>query len=333
MKSFGLISALLLLVFHVNAQDIHWSQFNDNPIFQNPGNSGRFKGDYRFHANYRDQWRSVSVPFSTFSLSADTRFAKIPQLGLGALFFHDQAGDGKFRTVELQVSPSYQFKLTGDSVHTLRAGVQLGMNHRQVNMDKFSFDAQFDGTVYNPSLPTNEAYQNDRRTNFSAGAGVVYEWYQGPRKRVSGGAALFNINAPDNGFYGEKIPRDRRINLFAKGQFELNYDWDILPTIMFNAQGKYKEIIMGSTVRYILIDRLGEYRAIYFGAFYRNRDAGYVSVGLDYQNWYAGLSYDLNFSKLLPASNARGGIEVSLRYIMTRFKPKKVLHRVCPDYI
>ncbi len=333
MKIYWLISLFLFSAFSILAQDIHWSQFNDNPIFQNPANSGRFKGDYRIHGNYRDQWRSVTVPFSTFSFSGDTKFAFMPKFGLGALFFHDQAGDGKFKTVEFQISPSYQFKLTSDSVHTLRAGLQLGMNHRQVNMDKFSFDAQFDGTIYNPSLPTNETFQNQKNTNFSLGTGLVYEWFKGERKRISGGLALFNLNKPNQGFYGQTVQRDMRVNLFAKGQFEINYDWDLLPTFQLNFQGKYKEIILGSSARYILIDRLGEYRAVYFGAFYRNKDAGYLSAGMDYQNWYAGLSYDVNFSKLTPASNVRGGIELSVRYIITRFKPKKVLHRVCPDYI
>jgi type IX secretion system PorP/SprF family membrane protein len=332
-KIYYLLSLLLFCAYSAVAQDIHWSQFNDNPIFQNPANSGRFTGDYRIHGNYRDQWRSVTVPFSTFSFSGDTKFAKIPKLGLGALFFHDQAGDGKFKTIELQISPSYQMNLTNDSVHTLSAGLQIGMNHRQVNMDKFSFDAQFDGTIYNPNLPTNEIFQNQKNTNFSIGTGLVYEWFKGERKRISGGLALFNLNKPNQGFFGQTVQRDMRLNLFAKGQFELNYDWDLLPTFQLNFQGKYKEIILGSSARYILIDRLGEYRAVYFGAFYRNKDAGYLSAGMDYQNWFAGLSYDINFSKLTPASNVRGGIELSVRYIITRFNPKKVLHRVCPDYI
>ena len=47
-------------------QDIHWSQFNDNQLYQNPAHTGHFDGDYRFIGNYRDQWRSVTVPFSTF---------------------------------------------------------------------------------------------------------------------------------------------------------------------------------------------------------------------------------------------------------------------------
>ena len=33
--------------------------------FSNPGNAGQFNGDVRFVANYRDQWRSVTVPFQT----------------------------------------------------------------------------------------------------------------------------------------------------------------------------------------------------------------------------------------------------------------------------
>jgi chromosome segregation protein len=42
---------------------------------------------------------------------------------------------------------------------------------------------------------------------------------------------------------------------------------------------------------------------------------------------------DTNISKLIPASTARGGLEISVEYILTRFKPKKVIHRICPDYI
>jgi type IX secretion system PorP/SprF family membrane protein len=324
---------LLPFAFQSMAQDIHWSQYNDNPIFQNPGNSGKFKGDYRFYGNYRDQWRSVTKPFSTISFSADTRFSAYPKFGLGLILFNDQAGDGNFRTTEVQVSPSYQIKITSDSTHTIRAGLQVGMNQRQVNMSKFSFDSQFDGIEYNGSLPTNESFQSDRNTNVSVGTGLVYEWFKNDRQRISGGIALLNINRPNQGFYGTKVLRDRRLNVFVKGQFKVDFDWDILPSIQLNFQGKYKEIVLGSTARYIMIDRLGEYRALYFGAFYRNKDAGYLSLGMDYQNWFAGVSYDLTFSKLVPASKVRGGVEVSVRYILTQFKPKKQIHRICPDYI
>jgi len=127
-------------IFLSFGQDIHWSQFNDIPIFQNPGNAGHFNGDYRFVANYRDQWRSVTVPFSTISFSADMHLPNKKNIGVGLLFFHDAVGDGKLRTTEIQGNFSYLIKLSKDSMHCVRPGVNIGMNHRQINWNQlYSF--------------------------------------------------------------------------------------------------------------------------------------------------------------------------------------------------
>lgn len=317
----------------VFAQDIHWSQFNDNPIYQNPGNTGQFLGDIRFVGNYRDQWRSVTVPFNTISASADANMRFNRNLGIGGLIFHDVVGDGQFRTVELQGNVSYLLKLTSDSTHTIRPGFNVGMNHRQLNSDQFYFDSQFNGIQFDPGLPTNETFLTDSKTNFSFGIGSIYQYYQNERFNITAGVALFNINRPDQGFFTTKIQRDRRLNVFAKGIYKLNYDWDILPSMQLSVQGVYREFLIGASAKYTLINRLGEYRALYGGLFYRNKDAAYLSVGMDYQNWFVGMSYDINFSSLVPASRLRGGFELSVRYILTRFKPAKIVHRICPDYI
>ena len=327
------ILVILLLTYSVKAQDIHWSQYNDNPLFQNPGNAGNFNGDYRFVANYRDQWRSVTVPYTTLSLSADGKLEKHKNLGYGILFFHDVVGDGSLRTLEVQGNISYLLKLSKDSTHTLRAGINLGMNHRQLNFDKLYFNNQYDGVQYNPALSSNEVLSNDRKTNFSTGIGVVYQYYVNKRFNIIGGVGAYNLNKPNQGFYNDVILRDIRTNIFAKGIYKIGFDWDIVPSINLSFQGKYNEIIFGSSVKYTLIDRLGEYRALYAGGWFRNKDAGYISAGMDYQSWFVGLSYDINFSKLVPASRARGGFEIAVRYILHRFKPKKIVHRICPDYI
>jgi len=327
------IFIILILAHCVSAQDIHWSQFNDNPIFQNPGNAGNFNGDYRFVANYRDQWRSVTVPFTTLSLSADGKLDKHKNLGYGILFFHDVVGDGSLRTIEVQGNVSYLLKLSKDSTHTLRTGINLGMNHRQLNFDKLYFNNQYDGVQYNPSLSSNEVLSNDRKTNFSVGIGVVYQYYINKRFNIIAGVGSYNLNKPNQGFYNDVILRDIRTNIFAKGIYKIGFDWDIVPSINLSFQGKYNEIIFGSSVKYTLINRLGEYRALYAGGWFRNKDAGYISAGMDYQSWFVGLSYDINFSKLVPASRARGGFEIAVRYILHRFKPKKIVHRICPDYI
>jgi len=229
LKTTGILLILFSLkLFISTGQDIHWSQFNDIPLFQNPGNAGHFNGDYRFVANYRDQWRSVTVPFSTFSVSADTRLNNNKNIGLGMLFFNDVVGDGKMRTIEFQGNASFLMKITKDSTHTIRPGINFGMNHRQINWDQLYFDNQFNGTNFDPSLPTNEIYQTDRRTNVSLGAGAVYEYYKGKREKITAGIAFYNLNRPDQGFYGQKIQRDIRMNIFAKCLYNLDVDWDLV---------------------------------------------------------------------------------------------------------
>lgn len=328
-----LISFVISLLTPAVAQDVHWSQFNQNPVFQNPGNTGHFNGDIRFVGNYRDQWRSVTVPFSTLSLSVDANLKKMKNLGYGILFFHDVVGDGQFRTIEAQGNVSYLMKLSKDSTHSIRPGVNIGLNHRQFNFDQFYFDNQFDGVAYNPALSTNESLQSDSKSNLSVGLGSIYQYYKNDRFNFTAGVGAFNLNRPNQGFYGTYIPRDIRLSVFAKGIVKIGLDLDLVPGIQYSNQGKYHELMVGSSVKYILINRLGQYRALYAGLWYRNKDAGFISVGMDYQSWFAGLSYDINFSKLVPASRARGGIEISVIYILHRFNPKKIVHRICPDYI
>lgn len=331
-------STLLVFVCFVSgmkvlAQDIHWSQFNANPIFQNPGNTGHFNGDMRFVGNFRDQWRAVSVPFQTLSVSMDGKPYNYRNLGIGGLFFHDVAGDGAFRTIELQANVSYLLKISSDSTHIIRPGINFGMNHRQVNWDAFQFGNQYNGQQFDPSMASNENYTTDRKTNFSVGIGAVYEFNIAKRKQLTAGIAAFNLNRPNQGFYTTQIQRDVRTNLFLRGNYPLGFDWDLIPSLQLNIQGKYSEFVVGSSVKYTLIDKLGEYRAVYAGGWFRNKDAGFLSVGMDYQNWFVGISYDINFSKLVVASRARGGMEFAVRYIIHRFKPKKIVHRICPDYI
>ena len=326
------ILLLLLSAAPGLAQDIHWSQVNRQPLYQNPGNTGLFNGDIRLTGNYKDQWRNVSVPFSTVAAGIDGKWAK-RGLSWGGLLFYDQVGDGKFQTVELQLSLAKQLKLTSDSVHCLSAGLQLGMNHRQVNMDKFYFDNQFDGIVFDPSLPTQENFISDSRTNAAVAAGAVYTWNRAIGEQLTVGLGSFNLTRPNQGFYGQKVQRDIRLSLFGSYIKPLNSDWAIVPGLSFNIQGKYRELVLGSQARYTLINRMGVYRAVDGGLWFRNRDAVIVRAGIAIQNWSFALSYDTNISKLVPASRLRGGLELSIHYIITRFRPQNVIHRICPDYI
>ncbi len=325
-----LIIVLLGLCKISLSQDVHWSQFNDNQLFQNPAHAGHFNGDYRFITNYRNQWKSVTIPFSTFSASMDMRKNNF---GVGVLFFHDQAGDGKFKTIEAQVNLSYQLNLVKDSSHMLRLGLNGGLNHRQLNWNKLYFDNQYNGYVFDPTLPTNENYQSDSKSNVSIGFGVMHEWKKRDRFKIVSGIAAYNLNQPNQGFYSDVIKRDIRYTSFVKGTFQLNPKWDVVPSIQYGLQGIYRELLIGSSFKYYLIDTPKKYQALYIGGWNRGVDASFLSLGMDYNDLFVGISYDINYSKLVPASRMRGGFEFAARYIIRMFKPKKILHRVCPDFI
>ena len=306
-----------------------------NPVYLNPALTGNHACDWRFSGSQRSQWRSVSRPYNTVAISAENRQGWIlPGLYHGVNIFHDVAGDGNFRTTEFNISSAYQFYLNNDSTHSVTPGIQLGINHRNIDFSLLSFDNQFNGYYYDPSLSTQENFGTNKRTGFNMAIGAIYSYKPEYRKELVAGIGWFNIPQIKQSFYGDDlIKRDRRVMIHAKANYPLNYEWDIQPGIMMQFQGKYNEIIFGTNARYIIKDKKGEFIAPYAGVWLRNRDAAYLTAGAYYNSWKAGVSYDVNFSQLTPASNLRGGLEFSVQYILCIFKPKEIQHRICPDYM
>src|ERR1700741_4799335 len=91
-----LIALSSVFALGLNAQDIHFSQFNEAPLLINPANTGLFNGYSRANLNYRNQWSSAGSPFKTIAASFDAEIglkkAKGAYLGLGGFVFQDKAG-------------------------------------------------------------------------------------------------------------------------------------------------------------------------------------------------------------------------------------------------
>ena len=319
----------------INAQDIHYSQFFNSPLNLNPALTGMFNGDYRFVANFRTQWASVTIPYNTFSLSADAQNPlNKKNLGVGFLFNHDKAGDSKFKTTQINFSGSYIKALDDDSTLIVSAGLTAGITFRNLAYDPLRFDSQYDGFQYDPSLPTNESFARDSRVypNFNIGASVLK--MRGGRQYILGGISFNNLQKPKQSFFNTNtIKLDRKLNIHGEGAITLADKWDIIPSINFQFQGKYAEIIPGATGRYVLKDEKGVYRALNFGGWYRFKDAFYVLGGFEMDKMKVAISYDINFSDLVPASNRRGSFELGFIYIIDHYNPKRIMHRICPNYL
>ncbi len=174
-------------------QDIHFSQFNLSPLNLNPAMTGSFNGDYRIAGNHRNQWSSVTTPYRTFGLSLEKNKVTNDAVSAGLQINQDRAGDSRFSTFQINLSGSYLFKFK-DTSNFLSLGSQIGFTNRNLDYNPLSFDAQYNGYQYDPTLPNQEHFLRNSRTyanlNFGLGHFLVKE-----KLNVESGIAIFNLTA------------------------------------------------------------------------------------------------------------------------------------------
>lgn len=326
-----LTSCFLLLISCVSfGQDIHFSQFYNSPLNLNPALIGGFNGEFRFVGNQRTQWSSVTAPYSTISLSADAKNIFNSNFGTGLSIYNDKTGDSDFSTLQIGLGGAYTIQLK-DSTQSITLSGQPLFTQRSINYDKLQFDNQYNGNFYDASLSNGETFSNEGRKYFNLHAGIAWNYKIAQRKEVTAGFAMHNILKPQQTFFNENIQLHQRFTLHVGGLFAVSEKVDVLPNISFQTQHKFKEIIFGGQGKYHL--NKGNYKALYAGVWYRNSDATYFNVGMDYADFHFGISYDLNLSSLSVASHNRGGFEFAIIYIIQRYKPDIKRYKACPDYI
>jgi hypothetical protein len=103
------------------------------------------------------------------------------------------------------------------------------------------------------------------------------------------------------------------------------------PSFQLNLQGPYRELTFGSTAAYLLSEK--EKISLSSALWWRAKDAVCLQFGLARGPLYTGVSYDFNYSSLMPASRGRGAFELSVRYVFSKFQPPQLQYRICPDFI
>lgn len=334
-RTFSAIVCMLMASASMLSQDIHFSQFFNTPLALGPGSIGAFDGAYRLNGIFRQQWRAVTVPYRTFALGGDAaNFGGVKGLGLGAWVFNDRAGDSRLQQFHFSVGASYTLQLGNSGNSALTTGLQGGFTSLSLDNTALSFDAQYNGFQYDPSLVTGENFSRSSLMHPDLNAGMVYRYTPSNRELIQFGLGLFNLTKPKIGFLGDPgVPLDQRITVHVITQFPLGKKLDLLPMIQYMKQGAYQELDLGTNLRYILLERYGLHRALQFGAHYRAADAGYVYAGFEHDDWTFGVSYDINTSDLVPASRNRGGIEFSVIRIFKKHPAIPVHFKACPDQL
>ncbi len=332
----GLLLVIVLTsvsVFTITAQDIHFSQFFNAPLALGPGSIGVFDGQYRVNGIFRQQWRSVTRPYRTFALGGDAADAFGKRgLGLGAWVYNDRAGDSRMQRSHLSLGASWTQRFGEE--HALTFGLQGGFTSISIDPGELSFDAQYNGFHYDPSLATGEQFARSSLLHPDLHTGVAYAYRPEARTAIQAGIGLFNLTSPNIGFLGGPgEPLDRRTTVYVRTEFPVATRMDLMPMVQYMAQGTFNELDLGGNLRYILLDRYGLKRAALLGLHYRAADAGYIYAGLEHDDWTFGLSYDINLSDLVPASRNRGGIELTVIRIFRKRPAVPVRFKACPDQL
>lgn len=332
MKKITLLLSLMMLAGSAFSQDFHFSMFNENPLNINPALTGAFPGDHRFVLNYRNQWKSVTDPYKTFSGSYDAGLFKKKSetgyLSMGVQFLNDMAGSSQFGTTKLDVSAAYH--VTIGLTSTLSAGISGGFCQRSMDGTNLNWDNQYNGTSgFDNTLPSGETNMFESFSYGDFSAGLMYSFYTEETNMSSNngirfnlGFAAYHLNQPKLSF--ASIVDEK---LFAKyvvhgrahfGLFSSNTA--IVLQGLFASQGPTREIVAGLGLRFMLTEQshytgFMKESALTIGGAYRVGDAIVPQIMLEIANFAFGFGYDVNVSGLTTASNGNGGMEFCLRYI------------------
>lgn len=346
----SLTMALLLVAASTSiyAQDFHYSQFYNAPLHLNPALTGIFGGDVRIQGNYKSQWTDVPVDYKTVTLAYDQKFLGVTGgdgfFSGGIAFNYDRAGDSKLTWANLDLNLSYTRVFSPRII--LSGGVKGALIQRSFDQGNLRFNDQFDAVrgQVNLGLPNNEAFDTDGQLfpDFSAGLNLRLQARQTSelvyrndrRTRADIGIALHHIFAPDQAFYDDvDVPLERRLSPYVTGVLQVLSRVDVVGGITYQNQGSFYDELVGMLGGRVWISNtLNRQISVMAGMGLRRdriQDAYWPTFEISYNDLRVGLNYDFNTSEFDIATENRGGLELSLSYVIRKVRPLPAF-KVCP---
>jgi type IX secretion system PorP/SprF family membrane protein len=339
MKLTKLLSFLLMLLATSSAvaqSQYQFTQFNLNPIFMNPAQTGAFEGTYRVGGIFRSQWNVASPYYKPMTGYVDAPIlmvAKRHWVGLGLMFARDEAGQHNLGTRMIALSAAFHYSLDKKFKNVLTIGAQFGGANVGLNpTDKSAaFYSQLTGNT--TSDPWTSI--NDRKVSYTDfNMGLLFKSTIDKKSKLNIGLMVAHITQPNS-----SLRTNGNINLPIYTGLTMGYDrilnnkLSIHPTILVHRQTAaftanpqamlgYKMPMKGKKEPIVLKGGLG---------YDMNGHAANILAGAEYKSLVVGLAYDVNTGALQNA--AKNGIEIAVQYIGKIYKEPKVKGvMVCPKY-
>lgn len=327
---------LIIIVFRIASfgQDIHFTQYYATPLVFNPAATGLFDENIRLSNNYRTQWSAVGVPYQTVSVSIDApiRFRGKSGLGVGFMFLHDKSGGTKLTANKFMLSLSYLLKI--NQKNTISLGLQGGYVNKYFTLDGITLPSQYNSEtgVFDVNLPNNVTDMDMSLGYVDMNAGIAYSGkFQKvePMIRLS----VLHLNSPQETYCNTDSKLTPRMLFSGSVKILCGNSWAAIPHILTTFNKKTEEMIFGALAEREIPTKV--ITSVFFGASGRtsfsNFDAAMLTAGLTFYGITVGASYDINLSKLIQATNARGAFEISLIYKL-KFEKKNYITLPCDRF-
>lgn len=320
------------------AQDIHFSQFYMAPLQTNPALTGVFDGKARISNLYRRQWSGLGEGYTTLHISADAPIGKgmigNNYFGVGLLVYQDKAGLAGFSNTIFEGSLSYTQALTDQGDQFFSVGFQAGLNSQSLDLSKATWDTQWNGDSFDPTLSSFENIQLQTFSYLDFNAGINYFYVPDGLNSFNIGGSMSHIGSPNVSFFlKQDAPLARKITLHSGGEIALTrdgYAW-ILPKALFMSQGPQSELMFGGLFknRIQFKSRYTNYQKeayFYIGTFYRWADAVAVTARIEYNTVGLGLTYDTNVSALSNSAASTSAFEVNFSFVSSIKRGQRSRH-------
>jgi type IX secretion system PorP/SprF family membrane protein len=328
------LSMAILFAGGAIAQDIHFSQFYETPLYRNPALAGIVSGDVRVQTVYRNQWNSIANAYKTSSLNAEYKMpigGADDYLTVAAQMFYDKAGTSNLTTTHFLPALNYHKSISSNRNTYLSLGFMGGIVQRRFNRSKITTNSQYEGRGDGESLNAT----NYSHFDGSVGMSLNSSFGESAGNSFIIGAAYHHINKPKNAFYA-----NAGIVLKPKYVFSAAMKFSVTEISYLNIQtdvsrqGSSQEIIGGMMYGVkIGPDWERPDYVLHAGTFLRLNDAIMPTIKIDYNPFSVGLSYDVNISQLKTSSYGRGGFELSLTYVGFLNRDNSSLNAIrCPQY-
>jgi type IX secretion system PorP/SprF family membrane protein len=318
------------------AQDPHFSQIQYNPLYLNPAFAGvtEYGKANRLAGLYRDQWRTLPVPYSTTTASFDRLLKKFQKgwlLGGGVSFLYDKAGDGNLSIFNPNLTMNIG-KYFNKEKQLLTVGITAGITVKSLDVLGLQFDNQYNGSTFDPSLPTGETFSNNNVSYANFTLGLNFRTKIKEKTTLDIGGTTSNLHQPNQNFLfftSSKLPS--RHSAYAKAKVGIKDNWNVQPGVFFQNQKKANQVLINAIAEV----RFSEKKdfGLGFGAGYRaiDNDAAIAYLSFLYKTLRVGAAYDFNVSGLRKATRAQGAFELVLNYEFGEVKTKQCPK--CPVYI